>query len=176
MKTCVALFVVSLASLGSSQDTGEFKKPTTKAVKTSSGPVTKAEARKVLDRAWVVMAKGLKMSMPSPTKLVAGPQAVTKNEILAEFALIANASAKHFKRSPRPSNFDASRLRKDADSSQLNYLVSKGLVMPLGPLVTGKNGTVSTSEFGDAVGVLIARLADLCHLPSTKYSPNLMPG
>ncbi|MEI7577668.1 MAG: hypothetical protein WCK51_12305 [Armatimonadota bacterium] len=165
-----------LATLCSAQSGEEFKKPTPKVVKTSVAPVTRAEARKVLDRAWSVLAKGLKLAGGSPVKMTNGPEAITKNEVLAEFSLIVQATTKQFKRSPRPASFDAKRLRVDGDSAQMQFLVAKGLVMPLGPLVTGKNGPVSTSEFGDAVGVLIARLADLCHLPSTTYSPNLMPG
>jgi hypothetical protein len=176
MKSFLLLIVFFAATLVVGQDTGEFKKPTMKPVKVTSAPVTRAEARKVLDRAWMVLAKGLKMPAASPLKLVGSAAPVTKNEILAEFSLLANASAKHFKRNPRPSNYDATRLRSDAESAQLKFLVAKGMVMPLGPLVTGKNGTLTTAEFGDAVGVLIARLADLCHLPSTQYSPNLMPG
>lgn len=176
MRKILILVSLVISSAVFAQDTGEFKKPTPKAVKTSTAPVTRAEARKVLDRAWSILAKGLKLTVPSPVKLVGSGDPISKNEILSEFALLANASAKYFKRSPRPSTFEAARLRTDGDSAQIKFLVSKGIVMPLGPLVTGKNGTVTTAEFGDAVGVLIARLADLCHLPSTKYSPNLMPG
>lgn len=176
MKNLLVLFAI-VATIGvHAQDNSEFKKPTTKVVKATTAPVTRSEARKVLDRAWTVLAKGLKLPAASPAKLVGSAEPVTKNEVLSEFVRLVNASAKEFKRSPRPANFDPKRLRTDGDSTQLKFLVSKGLVMPLGPLVTGKNGTMSTAEFGDAVGVLVARLADLCHLPSTQFSPNLMPG
>ncbi|MDH4387934.1 MAG: hypothetical protein QE269_04345 [Fimbriimonas sp.] len=176
MKKLIVLLAVVASIGGNAQDISEFKKPTPKVVKSTTAPVTRSEAHKVLDRAWTVLAKGLKLPSVSPVLLVGGGEPVTKNEILTEFARLANASAKQFKRSPRPASFDATRLRKDCDATQLKFLVSKGLVMPLGPLVTGNNGPVSTAEFGDAVGVLVTRLADLCHLPSTQYSPNLMPG
>ncbi len=176
MKFVLVLLAFCLSWVAVAQDQGEFRKPTTKEVKVSAAPVTRAEARKVLDRAWTVLAKGLKLKGAAPFSLVADATPVTKNEVLAEFARLVTVSAAGYKRSPRPSRFDAARLRKDGDSAQMTALVSKGLVMPLGPLVTGKNGTISTVEFGDAVGVLMARLADLCHLPSGQYSPNLIPG
>jgi hypothetical protein len=176
MKFLFLFLVLLVASVSPAQDGGEFKKPTTKVVKASTAPVTKAEARKVLDKAWSVLQKGLKLAGGSPVKLVADATPITKNEILAEFDLLVKASAASFKRSPRPSSFDAARFRADGNSTLISGLVIRGLVMPLGPLVTGQNGPVSTAEFGDAVGVLMARLADLCHTPSTRYSPNLMPG
>ena len=176
MKNFLPILLMLATCFGVAQDQGEFKKPTSKVVKASSAPVTRAEARKVLDRAWTVLAKGLKLTANSPLQLVADGSVVTKNEVLQEFNLVVQTAAKHFKRNPRPASFDASRLRTDGDSAQMKFLVTKGLVMPLGPLVTGKNGPLSTLEFGDAVGVLVARLSDLCHLPSSQFSPNLMPG
>ena len=176
MKQALIFLALCFSLSAFAQDQGEFKKPAPKAVKASSAPVTRAEARKVLDRAWTVLAKGLKLKGPSPFTLVADSSPVTKNEVLAEYARLVQVSSASFKRSPRPSSFDASRLRKDGDSAQIVALVSKGIVMPLGPLVTGKNGTLTTAEFGDSVGVLVARLSDLCHLPSAQFSPNLMPG
>lgn len=175
MRFACLLGVVLVAS-AFAQEQGEFKKSVSKTIKSTSAPVTRAEARKVLDRAWTVMVKGLKLKGAAPFKLVSDSTPISKNEMLAEMDLLLKATTPFFKRSPRPATFDAARLRTDGDLAKMKFMVSKGLVMPLGPLVTGKNGPLTTEEFGDAVGVLMVRIADLCHLPSTTYSPNLMPG
>jgi hypothetical protein len=63
MKKLIVLLAVVASIGGNAQDISEFKKPTTKAVKSTTAPVTRSEARTVLDRAWTVLAKGLKLTL-----------------------------------------------------------------------------------------------------------------
>ena len=73
-------------------------------------------------------------------------------------------------------SFKPERFRKDFDQASYLKLVRDGFVMPVGPLVVGKDGPVSTNEFGDSIGVLLIRISDLVHMPNRQYSPDLMGG
>ena len=153
---------------------GDFKKKQPKEVKQSAAPVTHAEATKVFAKVWKGLASGLKVKGANPVKLPTDGKPITKDELLASIKSIVNVSTPLFKRSASPTAFQPSRFRKDFNQAAYSKLVKDGFVMPVGPLVIGSNGPVSTFEFGDAVGVMIVRIADLAHLPSRKFSPSLM--
>jgi hypothetical protein len=166
--------VFSVQAFG--QETTQFKKPTVKIAKeVTKKPVTRVEATKTLNKVWASVAKGLKISGSYKNALPADATAITKDEVLARFESLVTEMTDHFKRSPRLVALRPERYRKDMDK-RFYPLVAKGFVSPFSPLTTGKNGTLTPKEFGDAVGILMVRLVDLCHQPSSKYSPNLMGG
>lgn len=179
MKSIVAFFVILCCgfALGQGKDEGgDIKLKQPKNVKSSSAPVTRAEANKVFEKAWKSLAKGLKAKGNNPVKLAADGKPVSKNEVLAAMKAIVTQVEPMFKRSATPVAFKASRLRKDLDQVAYGKLIKDGFVMPVGPLVVGDNGSLTTYEFGDAVGVMLVRIADLVHLPSRKFTPALMKG
>lgn len=148
-----------------------------KDVKSTSAPVTHAEAQAVFAKAWGALAKGLKAKGVNPVKLPSDKNPVTKNEVLSAFKAIVEQTRPLFKRSASKVAYNPSRVRKDMDLQRYGRLIQDGFVMPVGPIATGKDGGLSTFEFGDAVGVLLLRIADLSHMPSRKFSPGLMaPG
>ena len=153
---------------------GEPKQREVKQVKSTSAPVTHAEAEAVFAKAWKAFETGLKVKGKNPAVIPSDGKPVTKNEILTSFKALVVATKPMFKRSASKVKFDAKRLRKDMDPSYLK-LIEDGFVMPVGPLVIGKNGTVSTFEFGDAMGVIMIRIADLTQMPIRKFTPSLMP-
>ena len=153
---------------------GQLKKKTEKVVKVSAAPVTHAEAQKTFERVWKTLSKGLKAKGPNPVKLSADGQPVTKDEVLQSIKVVVAQVEPLFKRSASPLAFKPQRFRKDLNQGAYSKLVRDGFVMPVGPLVVGKNGPLSTYEFGDAIGVLLVRISDLVHMPTRKFSPNLM--
>ena len=178
MKTVIFFGATLLCgfAIGQAKSADDVKMKTHKDVKTSSAPVTRAEASKVFDRGWNSLVKGLKVKGANPVKIVSDGTPITKNEILAAFQSIVSQVQPMFKRSASVTPHYVSRLRKDFDQTKYLKLIRDGFVMPVGPLVVGKDGPVSTFEFGDAVGVLLIRISDLIHMPVRKFSPNLMGG
>ncbi len=174
----ITLLLLLLPMMAFGQADGTFKKPEPKKVVTkSAGPVTKEEVRKTMIRVWTVLAKGLKLSGEAPLKAEPLTGVATKEDILADFDKVLGAARVHFKRSPRPATLSASRIRKDGDANRMTNLVKLGMVAPYGPLVTGANDAgLSPEEFGVAVGSFMVRLADLAHMPSSKFTPSLMGG
>lgn len=77
---------------------------------------------------------------------------------------------------PRPLQFDRSRLTLFSDPSneaKLEELIRWGAIAPVGPLAIWKKPGLTISEFGDALGYLTLRIAELTHTPSIKWSPYL---
>ncbi|MEI8283222.1 MAG: hypothetical protein WCG75_12515 [Armatimonadota bacterium] len=169
----IGVLGASLA-LGQDQAPDKLNHPKTKPVKSTTAPVTHAEAKTVFDLAWKSLTTGIKVTGPNPVTLKSDKSPITKNETLIAFKQIVTRVESTFKRSASPVNFNPQRLRKDLDQATLGKNHEDGFVMPAGPIVTGKDGTVSTFDFGDAVGVLLIRIADLAHMPSRKFSPALM--
>ena len=171
----VALVVSSFA-FAQVKDSEDVKLKQPKEIKSSTAPVTHTEAIAVFDKAWSALAKGLKVKGTNPVKLTKDNNPITKNEVLAAIKSMVDNTKSMFKRSATPTPFKAERLRKDFDQATYTKLIKDGFVMPVGPLVVGKDGPVSTHEFGDSIGVVLIRISDLIHMPSRKFSPDIMGG
>lgn len=179
MKKIVAVMSVILVAsfaLSQDQDGGEIKRKQTRDVKVTKAPVTRAEAKKTFDKAWNAVSKALKLKSANPIKMVSDGKSVTKDEVLSSMKSIVTLASVSFKRSASPVKFDQTRFRQGFNSAEFSKLVKDGFVMPVGPLVTGDKGSLSTYEFGDAIGVMLVRIADLAHLPPRKFTPDLMGG
>jgi hypothetical protein len=50
-------------------------------------------------------------------------------------------------------------------------LVRLGAVARVGPLATNKSDTIDAPDFGDAIGFFLARMAEITHQPSSKWTP-----
>jgi hypothetical protein len=178
MKTILFIltaFLIVSSSLGQGKDAGDLKVKHVKDVKSTNAPVTRAEAQAVFEKAWKALATGLKAKGANPVKIPLDKNPITKNEVLMAFNAFVKQSRPMFKRSATKVAINVAKVRKDLDLKGLGKLIEEGFVMPVGPLVVGKNGSLTTYEFGDAVGVLLLRIADLAHLPSRKFTPALMP-
>jgi hypothetical protein len=175
MKLAVALSVLLVGAVPA-QDVPKFNKPKPKVAKEiTKSPVTHAEAKQVFEKAWKALSQGLKNPRKFPLQLPNDKLPIKKNEVLSAFTILITAFEPQFRRTPRPTNFKVQRLRKDVIPGT-QQMVSKGFVSPYGPLTTGTNSTLTPKEFGTAVGILMVRITDLSHMPSSKFSPSLMPG
>lgn len=173
MLLAIAVFSTSI-SFGFEQQQDGPKMKQQKDVKSSTAPVTHAEAKATFEKAWKALVRGLKVKGANPVVMVSDKNPVTKDEVLAAFRAIVSQAQPKFKRSATPVTFKLTRLRKDLDQSKYGKLIKDGFVMPVGPLVVAKNEPLTTFEFGDAVGVLLVRISDLIHMPSRKFTPDLM--
>lgn len=169
----VALLVVA-ATTSFAQDGGqEFKKPQPKSVKTSTAPVTRSEANKVFGKLWTALSEGLSIKKANPVKFADLKGNITRNEVVVAIQSVVSATEASYKRSPRKAVFDRKRIRSDFDQKKYLKLIDEGFISPYGPLTTGKVDQLTTKEFGESIGQVLVRIADLCHLPSRKFSPFL---
>ena len=140
----------------------------------SPQPVTKDEAGKIftqVDDAFIHVMPKLK---PAPPHLQ-GAAPVTREEIIGQFTKIFVATKPEFKFTPKRVSYDPALLTvKDKSSrAELQTLIAWGCVDKVGLLATAPKDTMGVLEFGDAVGLFTARLAELTHMPDPKYSPDL---
>lgn len=112
-------------------------------------------------------------SAPAPSK---DTKPATRAQILNGMNRLFEMAKPEFKMTPRDTRYDANQFsipRGNPSRGVLEKLVKWGFVGKVSPLATSKNDGLSLAEFGDAMGLFLARIADLTHTPSTKFSPYL---
>lgn len=139
--------------------------------------VTRAEAAAVFTRTDKIVIKILHLRK-KPTAFDGGAGVATREQILKQFLAVYEVAQPKFKFTPPPQKSAPSVISfKDAKTKALvQRLEVLGFVDRYGPLATSKSEGLEPQEFGDAVGYFLARLAELTHTPSAKFSPFLMPG
>lgn len=166
--------VLALASLGATQDGMQSMQKRNAAP--VSGAVTQAEVAAVFRRVEstffrLTRVKSTLPSMPSSTN------AAQRGEILNRMVRLVDELKGEFKFTPKRVLYDASTFTvKTPGRAQIERLIGWGFVAKTSPLVTGSHETLTTAEFGDAMGLFISRLADLTHTPSSKWSPYMSGG
>lgn len=162
--------MTSVHGLAQQQPVRPKLKPVAKAKAVDTRPVTQREVQKVIKEAARILGEpGYKPLTPAQTK------PVSRDQVVQELSQLFRTLKPKFKTTPRkqPVRSDvlsvSPKLRPD-----LETLIAWGSVGPFAPLATNKNSTMTPAEFGDALGMFVARMADLTHLPSSKFTPSLM--
>ncbi|MCB8932263.1 MAG: hypothetical protein M9921_08365 [Fimbriimonadaceae bacterium] len=147
-------------------------------VQQPQGPVTRPEATAVFKRVGTALSifTGGKAKPFAPKFAPTG--VLTRTELVREFDRVFEAAKPYFKYTPRPVKFDAAVFSiKDEDArNKLDKLVKWGCVARIGPVATAPKDELALAEFGDAVGFLLIRIAELTHTPSSKWTPAMMHG
>lgn len=140
--------------------------------------VSSSEVGAVFRRVRAVMSKVLfgkpYVESRSPRMI----RVATRADILKEMHRTFEMARPAFKFTPNAMSFDSQILAVPSNHAQrkdLEFMLRWGCIDRYGPLATSKKQGFTLEEFGDSVGYLIARLSDLTHTPSSKYSPALMP-
>ncbi len=140
----------------------------------STAPVSLSEAKGTFVRVDKMLRRALKLdSTDSSVRIGEGVAAVHRPQIVAEMTRILVLVGPSMKFTPRPVVFDARVLRlSDAKQlANLKRLIKLGAVARVGPLATGPEETMTPHDFGDAVGFFVARIAQMTHMPSNKWTP-----
>jgi hypothetical protein len=171
--------VLSLSFAFAGQGSGEkpkIKKTNVSGVDQNS-PVSKTEAAAVFARARKAIASARIAAVTPKSGIAIGNGPVTREEVILEMNRILQGSRKSIKFVPMLTSYDAKRFKVASSSarSALTRLVAWGFVAPVGPLAGGPKPGLTVAQFGDAVGFFMARLADVTHMPSPKWSPYLQP-
>lgn len=143
--------------------------------KVDNSPVTQAEARATFEH----VMKGLpaltngKIDVGTST-IPATPKSVTRQEVIMEMNRLYEAAKPYFKFTPRAVWYDPKAFTVKAGTptrAALEKMVKRGFIAIASPMATAPSDYLSVSDFGDTVGIFVARLSDLTHMPDTKYSP-----
>ena len=142
----------------------------------SPQPVTRDEARKIFEKVNKCLGKVI-AAPKAPVAGMAGPQPVSRAEIVDQLNRVFEAAKPAFTYTPKKVGFDPSLLTiKSGDSkAHLETLIAWGCVDRVGPLATSGKDTLGVLEFGDAVGFFMARVAQLSHYPDARFTPELEP-
>ncbi|MFI5385745.1 MAG: hypothetical protein ACHQ50_06455 [Fimbriimonadales bacterium] len=140
-------------------------------------PVTQAEAAAVFSKAERVVMGVLQLKV-NGLAFPNGTAPATREQVLKHFLAFYAAVESKFKFTPPPAKSAPNFIKfHDAKTKQIaEKLELLGFVDRYGPLVTSTGEGLLPDEFGDALGYFIARVAELTHMPSAKFSPYLTPG
>jgi len=178
-KTGLMLALLTVTVVAFAQvPTGEIKaKPyVPRKIVMSPQPVTKTEAGKVFAQAGSAIAKVMP-TLKAPSERLAGTKPVTREEVIGQFDKLFQMAKPEFKFTPKKVSYDATLLtiKDPAARAKLQNLIAWGCVDKVGYLATANKGTLGVTEFGDSVGFLLSRLAELTHMPDPEFTPDLQP-
>ncbi len=139
--------------------------------------VTQSEGAVVLNKTEETIKSVLQLKIMPPC--APGSGIMTREQLLDQFAKIITVTEPKFvftpptiRTVPGYMTFKEAKYRSLGDR-----LARMGFVDKVGPLLTAKVPGLTPQQFGDALGYFVSRLAEVTHLPSSKYSPYLMrPG
>lgn len=139
--------------------------------------VTRAEASMVFAKMAGLVKQAAKVQGSVAFARVANAkQPITRSEVVHAYYLLFQKAKPGFRLTPVPAKVDTKLFAglTEAVKAEAKTLAQWGFIGPVGPLLTDAKPQMSVQVFGDSVGFFLARLADLTHQPSRKYSPNLM--
>ena len=117
------------------------------------------------------------LKLPAKTTLASSNKATaTRAQIVDGFFALFTVAKPKFTMSLPAVPYDPKRLSADIKGEarqRLERLIREGFIAPYGPLATSKGSGLTISEYGDALGQVIARTMERTHLPSTAWSPYL---
>jgi hypothetical protein len=142
----------------------------------TEAPVSQTEAATIFSKAEHVMKDVLQLKISTPA-FPKGTGVATRSQILKHFAALYTALEPKFKFSTPAQRSAAGVISLKDPQIKLTALrlETLGFIDRYGPLVTSKSDGLLPNEFGDALGYFMARVAELTHTPSTKFSPYLSP-
>ena len=120
-----------------------------------------------------MLAQTLHLSPPArPMGQVFGN--ITRDEVILGFVKLESRCHAAFRYKPTAVPFNPQMLKVSGKlRSSVENLVAWALLPKVGALVSGPKDTVNLEVFGDTIGLFLARVADLTHTPSAKFSPFL---
>lgn len=141
-------------------------------------PVTVAEANAVFDRIDASIRKVLKLPVAKPSTDRA-TRPVTRAEVVERMHQLFASYRPKFAYTPRPFRAEpgeVAKANKDPKTvERINTLVRWGCVGPVGPLAVGPADTLTTEQFGDAVGYFMSQIAALTYYADPNWTPVIQP-
>lgn len=166
----------SVAGAQTPPPTPTIKKPIkqTPASAANLSPVTHMEAATFLKRVENALASVLKVKATA-SGLSASGTVATREQLIAELSRIVAYTKPAFSMTPVPNTKPMRVLNVVGDKAkqQATDLARLGFVPTTCPLFTNKADNLTPVQFGDTVGYFVARMAELTHTPSSRFTPYL---
>lgn len=105
-----------------------------------------------------------------------GSKPATRDQIVLRMDALFELARPSFKFTPKMISYDPSMItikKRSAARKAVEKLIVWECVGKVGLLAAGLTPTLTLGDFGEELGIFVARLADLTHLPSNKWSPYL---
>ncbi len=109
-----------------------------------------------------------------PSASASSKKPADRLEIIRQMNRLFELSRPEFKFTPRKVVVDPAVLSVppgEPERPMLEKLIAFACVGKVSAVATNKTASLDLDEFGDAMGILVSRLADLTHTPSSKWSP-----
>ena len=173
-----SFLIVAFCFVGAqSQPQSDLKTPrrTPPSTVSAAAPVTRDEVKKSFNRLENAVKTVVPKYAPGAPLNLAGDQNATREQVILQMDRIFQGAKPAFRFSPRKVEYDAKLItvRDPAAKRALENLIAWGFVGKVTPLATSKNPGLGLKDFGDSMGFFLARLAELTHTPSSKFSPYL---
>ncbi|HRK21834.1 MAG TPA: hypothetical protein PLX06_08500 [Fimbriimonadaceae bacterium] len=150
---------------------GAPKKP----VQTTPGPVTLGEMHATIEQLEIAIRRVvLANNQPPVGHNLAAERPATRVEIINEFWRLYQLAKPSFKFTPRPVVLQLKSITipsEDAARRPLETMIKHGFIGKVAPLASNEGPNMTVAEYGDALGFFLARIGDLTHTPSAKWSP-----
>ena len=157
------------------EEKGGLTKTKAPAIKVDNGHVTLPELYATIAKVELGLRRVVLSSSQAPVVRQNVQDRVAKrSEITAEFWRLFQLAKPYFKFTPKAVVFKPNLLSIPATDPQrkpLETLIRFGFIGKVAPLATNAAPSISITEYGDALGFFIARMSDLTHTPSAKWSP-----
>lgn len=157
---------------------GQTTPPPADGIKTAPRPsvpvggfVTDTEARAIFTKLNAVAKDVLPGFRSAEPAIPNRTTPVSRVAVLAEFHRVVRSAEPFYVFTLTPVKFEANRIRVKSPHAQT--LVRGGYIAPYGPLTTGTQDRLTARQLGDAIGMFLARMAEVTHTPSTKWTPSL---
>ncbi len=169
--------VVALASMGIAAIAQGGLKPTKgKPIAVSAAPVSEHEARLSIERLEKLLVKVLgPLKGQARSKVPDSTNPVSRIVVAQELTRLKSATTTYFRISMGPVRVDETRIlgSNAREREMLASLLKGGFISEFGPIASGPKSTLTTTQFGDAIGFFVTRLMEFCHMPLSKWSPTL---
>ena len=141
---------------------------------TDPTPVTDSEGRDVFARMQSLFRAVLPHTGEGAVTVPDDGKPLLRQQALRELARLYAFAEPSFKVTPPPVQIVTGVVKmQGADRDAAFKLIKAGALANYGRIVTGPADTLTTQELGDAVGFFLARIAQMSHMPSSKFTPEL---
>lgn len=161
--------------LAQSEEKSGLSKSKAAPIKIDNGHVTLTELYATIERVELGVRRVVLASAQAPlTRKDVQDRVAKRTEITAEFWRLFQLAKPHFKFTPKAVVYKPDMISIPAADPQrkpLETMIRFGFIGKVAPLATSSAPSLSIPDYGDALGYFIARMSDLTHTPSAKWSP-----
>ncbi len=172
----LALLAVYCFAQGAPEHLAKHNQPR---IAVSNAPVTQAEAYAMFQRVERAFRNINGITENGPASAFSpSNEPISRDKTVIEMARLYDLVKPKFTIKLRTVKFDPAvfTLHDKTAKAEASKLVAAGCIGKYAQLVAGAGNTMQVGSFGDAVGLFIARIAELTHTPSSRFSPYLKLG